>query len=149
MFIKQLWKIFTIAIFLLNDCLSIETFGQNLVINSNLTEPAIFPLMFKNFDKEIVGWKTKRKYVQVIILKLLKEYFPLFCPTPTIISLSYSDQYLDLDSVFSNEYYYQTFNLSSNRSFIISLNYVSEILNNPGTSKFRIVWNGKTVDQIA
>ncbi len=74
--------------------------GTNLVTNSNLTEPLIYPTMYKNFRTEVTGWRTKNKYVQLLVFKLQKEYFPLFCPFPSssLESFTYQDQFLDTDS---------------------------------------------------
>ena len=120
------FNIISLLLFQRITCIN-ETLGSNLVINSNLTEPLIYPTLYRDFPKEITGWKTKKLYVQLLVFKLQKEYFPLFCPFPSssLKSFTYSDQFLDTDSTGSNEYYYQTFNLTSNRTFLISLNYAS------------------------
>ncbi len=104
-----------------------QTLGVNLVINSNLTEPSIYPSMYRDFGKEIKGWKTAKRSVQLLIFKIQKKYFPLFCPFPSaaLELLSDKDQYLCTDSTNSNEYLYQTFNLTSNKTFLLSLNYAS------------------------
>ena len=67
-------------------CLN-QTYGANIVINSNITQPIISPALFQTFPNQIIGWKTNRKYIEVVSPKLVNIFIPIQC-VPNIIKLT-------------------------------------------------------------
>lgn len=97
--------------------------NSNLIINSNISNPAISPSYYVNYNNNQSGWTTKVQYVQYVDACIFQQSSILACPSFHGVTCGW--QFLDTDSSFQNEQYYQRLTLAAGLEFQFKFDWVS------------------------
>lgn len=68
----------------------------------------------------------------------------LACPTYAGVTCGW--QFLDTDSYFKNEVYYQVFNMTAGDEYMVKFDWISEVSYIATSTGITVTWNGVTID---
>ena len=118
--------------------------GDYLATIDNLlfSSPIISPNYYADYSLEMNGWKTKGIYVEYTNACLMTKFY--FCPVFKGVTCGW--QFLDVDSQFNNQLYYQRYAFTTVQEYQLRFDWISEISYLLSSTGLSVYWNGVVID---